>query len=93
MDQYIARQPILDSNQRLYAYELLYRGAAHYTLDSVSGNKATTSLLTSAFITHGIEKISDHRPCFINFTEELIIKRIPTAFPKTKLVIESYNFV
>ena len=88
MDQYIARQPILDNNQRLYAYELLYRGAAHYTLNNVSGNKATTSLLTSAFITHGIEKISDNKPCFINFTQDLIIKRIPAAFPKTKLVVE-----
>jgi len=88
MEQYIARQPILDNNQRLYAYELLYRGAADYTLSNVSGNKATSSLLTSAFITHGIEKISDHKPCFINFTQDLIIKRIPASFPKTKLVIE-----
>ncbi len=72
MDQYIARQPILDIYQRLYAYELLYRGADHYTLDKVSGNKATTSLLSSAFLTQGIAQISDNKPCFINFTEDLI---------------------
>jgi len=88
MNQYIARQPILDIYQRLYAYELLYRGADHYALGNVSGTKATTSLLTSAFLTEGIEEISDKKPCFINFTEELIVKRIPVSFPKTKLVIE-----
>ena len=88
MDQYIARQPILDVNQRLYAYELLYRGADHYTIDHIGGTKATTSLLTCTFLTEGIEKISDNKPCFINFTEELILKRVPVSFPKTKLIIE-----
>lgn len=88
MDQYIARQPILDIYQRLYAYELLYRGADHYSLDKVSGNRATTSLLSSAFLTQGIAQISDNKPCFINFTEELIVKRIPASFPSTKLVVE-----
>lgn len=88
MDQYIARQPILDIYQRLYAYELLYRGADHYALDKVSGNKATTSLLSSAFLTQGIAQISDNKPCFINFTEELIIQRIPASFPTKKLVVE-----
>lgn len=88
MDQYIARQPILDVQQRLYAYELLYRGKDHYSLDQVSGNKATTSLLSSAFLTLGIEKISGQKPCFINFTEELLIKRIPASFPSNKLVVE-----
>lgn len=88
MDQYIARQPILDIYQRLYAYELLYRGDGHYALDKVSGNKATTSLLSSAFLTQGIAQISDNKPCFINFTEELILRRIPASFPTKKLVIE-----
>lgn len=88
MDQYIARQPILDIYQRLYAYELLYRGIDHYALNKVSGTKATTSLLTSAFLTEGIDKISDKKPCFINFTEELIVKRIAISFPKTKLIVE-----
>lgn len=88
MDQYIARQPILDIYQRLYAYELLYRGADHYALDKVSGNKATTSLLSSAFLTQGIAQISDNKPCFVNFTEELIIQRIPASFPTKKLVVE-----
>lgn len=88
MDQYIARQPILDVQQRLYAYELLYRGKDHYTLAQVSGNKATTSLLSSTFLTLGIEHISGQKPCFINFTEELLVKRIPASFPNNKLVVE-----
>lgn len=88
MDQYIARQPILNVHKRLYAYELLYRGAEPYTLKDVSGNRATASLLSSTFLTRGIDEISGMRPCFINFTQELIERNLPAAFPKGQIVIE-----
>lgn len=88
MDQYIARQPILNVHKRLYAYELLYRGAEPYTLQNVSGNRATASLLSSTFLTRGIDEISGMRPCFINFTQDLIERNLPAAFPKNQIVIE-----
>lgn len=88
MDQYIARQPILNVHKRLYAYELLYRGAEPYTLQNVSGNRATASLLSSTFLTRGIEEISGMRPCFINFTQDLLERNLPAAFPKNQIVIE-----
>ena len=46
MDFYLARQPIFNVHRKLHAYELLYRGYKDYTLADVSGNKATTSLLS-----------------------------------------------
>jgi len=88
MDQYIARQPILNVHKRLYGYELLYRGAHDYTLAQVSGNRATASLLSSTFLTRGIEEVSGMRPCFINFTQDLIERNLPAAFPKNQIVVE-----
>lgn len=88
MDFYIARQPIFTGNRKLHAYELLYRGYAENTLSEVSGNKATTSILSSVFLTEGISTISGTRPCFINFTEELLVKRIAYTFPKSQIVVE-----
>jgi len=88
MEQYIARQPIFNIHRKVYAYELLYRGADNYTLDKVSGNRATTSLLTSAFLTREIGDISSHKPCFINFTQELLEKRLPESFAKENTVVE-----
>ncbi len=88
MDQYIARQPILNIHTRLYGYELLYRGAEPYTLKDVSGNRATASLLSTTFLTRGIDEISGMRPCFINFTQDLIERNLPAAFPKAQIVIE-----
>ncbi len=88
MDQYIARQPILNVHKKLYAYELLYRGAKHYTLDKVSGNRATASVLSSTFLTNDIQGISGHKPCFINFPQQLIEKMLPLSFPKSQIVVE-----
>ncbi len=88
MEQFIARQPILDVQKRLYGYELLYRGAPGRMLGEVSGEQATASLLSSAFLTGDIDAISNQRLCFINFTQDLLEKNLPMNFPKAKIVVE-----
>ena len=88
MEQLIARQPILDIHKKLYGYELLYRGGPGKKLGEVSGEQATASLLSSAFLTGDIEAISNQRLCFINFTQELLEKNLPFNFPSTKIVVE-----
>jgi len=88
MDFYIARQPIFTVHKRLFAYELLYRGTDVFNLGNVSGDRATTSLLASTYLTEGIDIISNSKPCFVNFTEELLLKNTPASFPKSTLVIE-----
>jgi len=57
-------------------------------LDQVTGERATTSVLSSAFLTEGIEKISDNKPCFINFTQWLLGRNIADFFPKNKIIVE-----
>ncbi|MFT5727530.1 MAG: c-di-GMP-related signal transduction protein [Desulforhopalus sp.] len=88
MEQFIARQPILNLNKRLYGYELLYRGTPGKMLGQVSGEQATASLLSSAFLTGDIGVISNNRLCFINFTQELLENDLPLSFPKNKIVVE-----
>lgn len=88
MELCIARQPIFSFNKRLYAYELLFRGNDDLSLDKTEGNKATSILLSSTFLTEGIEKISGSKPCFVNFPEQLLLKNLPSAFPNNRLVVE-----
>lgn len=88
MKQYIARQPIFTLNRKVYAYELLYRGTATKSLGDVSGEEATASLLSSSFLTKDIDDIARNKPCFVNFTQELIERNLPSVFPKTKIVVE-----
>lgn len=85
---HIARQPIFDVHKKIFAYELLFRQSQGLHLGELSGDRATTNLLSTAFLTEGIEKIAGSRPCFINFTENLLLKEIAPTFPKTKIIIE-----
>lgn len=57
-------------------------------LEHVGGNRATGSLLTSSFITEGLEKISGNKPCFVNFTEELLLQDIAQSFPNNTIIVE-----
>ena len=88
MDQFIARQPILNAHKKLVAYELLYRGAKHYSLDKVSGHRATAGVLSSVFLTKDIKELSGYRPCFINFPQQLLEEMLPASFPKSQIVVE-----
>lgn len=88
MDFYIARQPIFTRHIKVFAYELLYRGATHAPFNKVGGDKATTSLLSSTFITEGINNISNDKPCFINFTRNLLLEKVPHTFPSEQVIVE-----
>lgn len=88
MDVFVARQPIFNVKKEIYAYELLFRTGMSNAFPDVDGNTATTSLLSSSFFTTGIEKISGGKISFINFTEELMLRKYPEMFPPDKIMIE-----
>jgi c-di-GMP-related signal transduction protein len=88
MDVFVARQPIFNTEKRIYAYELLFRTGVSSGFPDIEGNIATTSLLSSSFFTVGIDKIAAGKLVFINFTEDLLLRGTPELFPKEKLMIE-----
>jgi len=88
VDFFIARQPILNRRKQLYAYELLYRGTDESNLANTDGDRATSSLLSTTFLTEGIEVISGSKPCFVNFSEELLQNNFPRSFSPDKIVVE-----
>jgi c-di-GMP-related signal transduction protein len=85
---YIARQPIFNVRKKLFAYELLFRQSLGLNLGELSGDRATTSLLSTTFLTEGIEKVAGNKLCFINFTKNLLLKEIAHFFPKNAIVVE-----
>ncbi|MBE0582633.1 MAG: HDOD domain-containing protein [Desulfofustis sp.] len=88
MNFFIARQPIFTNNLKVHGYELLYRGPVSSPINTISGDRATASLLSSVFLTEGIDKISNFKPCFINFTKNLILKGVPFTFSPKQIVVE-----
>jgi EAL and modified HD-GYP domain-containing signal transduction protein len=83
---FIARQPIFDANQRLFAYELLYRNSFNNAFDSGDGSSATLNVLRDAFLVLG-PQLTGSRKAFINFNADLLKKKLPLMLnPKTTVV-------
>ena len=88
MDVFLARQPIFDSKQEVCAYEILYRSGLVNAYDGIDGDKASRQVIFNTFQTFGIENLTNGKPVFINFTENLINDEIATLFSKDILVVE-----
>lgn len=79
----LARQPIYDSTLDVTAYELLFRPPAGWVWD---GDVATSQLVVNAFAEIGIEKATDNKRAFINFTRQWLLS--PPPFDPQLVVIE-----
>jgi c-di-GMP-related signal transduction protein len=88
MDIYVARQPIFNRKKKLYGYELLFRDGLSNVFPDIDGDVATSKVLSHSFLSMGMDRITGSKTAFINFTDQLLIKRIPLLFPKEKLVVE-----
>ncbi|MDR1755120.1 MAG: HDOD domain-containing protein [Eubacterium sp.] len=93
MDIIFARQPILNSFNELYGYELLFRGNALAVESgavggaSFDGEKATAYIL-EVLSSLSIMEITGGARAFVNFTDKLILDGYATLFPPEYLVIE-----
>jgi hypothetical protein len=81
-DVYVARQPIFDKNKHIYAYELLFRNGTANHVPDIDGDEATTTLLANTFFTIGMDTLAGGRKLFINYTQNLLEKKIPSCCPK-----------
>lgn len=88
MDVFIARQPIFDIKQKVFAYELLYRSGAENYSHFKSGDSATSDVVINSLLLIGPDTLTEGHRAFINFTEALIKDEIPKMFSKDYLVVE-----
>lgn len=76
---FLARQPILDRDLKLFAYELLFRVSSENTAPGViDGVSATAQVLTHA-MEIGLERLSRGHLAFINLPREFLVD--PTLLP------------
>lgn len=93
MEVFVARQPILTVENDVYAYELLYRNSEENRFVPMDGNQATSEVLMNSFITIGLDRLSENKPCFINFTEDLLLEKVPEYFNAEQLFVEILEHV
>lgn len=88
MDLYVARQPIFDSDNKLFGYEILYRNGYYSSYKNNDPDYATMSTIVTAIFKIGIEKLTGGKMAFLNFTHNSLDKEIATILPKKYVVVE-----
>jgi EAL and modified HD-GYP domain-containing signal transduction protein len=88
MDLFIARQPIFNAQQKVYAYELLFRSGTANVFPDVDSNHASAKVIADSLFNLGLQTLTSGKPAFINMTRDLLVGDYATLFPKDQVVIE-----
>ena len=87
---YLGRQPILDRNQGLFGYELLFRNAPVGPANVTNDLSATAAVIAHASQL-GMEKTIGDALGFVNVDADVIMSDIFSFLPREKVVLEIIN--
>lgn len=88
-DVFIGRQPILDVDNHVYGYELLFRnGYDHNFADFDDEDEATATVLNNALMGIGLNELVGTAKAFVNFPESFFHLTSPPFFNPDSIVCE-----
>jgi len=86
---FVARQPVLDRQRKLIAYELLFRSASGQAEAQVTDDAlATSRVVTRAFRDLGIDTVVGGAKAFVNVDAESLMSKLVETLPTDRVVIE-----
>lgn len=86
---FVGRQPILDREQKLVAYELLFRGSQDAsTAEFSEQGAASLRVIVNAFMTMGLDRVLGESLGFFNVVGAMIMSDLIEALPRERIVIE-----
>lgn len=89
MEVFIGRQPIFNGFDQVQSYELLYRsGSESNRFPTIDADLATVDVIVNSLFSIGMDVLSNGKPCFINFTENLLMSDIFDHLNPVQFVIE-----
>jgi c-di-GMP-related signal transduction protein len=87
-DIFVARQPIFDDRQRVFAYELLFRSGPENYFTAGRSSELQTSHVISNGMFIGLATLTDNKPAFVNFSRDALVGDLALALPPKEIVIE-----
>lgn len=87
-DVFVARQPIFDTHERVYAYELLFRAGLENYCPQGNLDHAAAHVLENAWLTFGLPTLVGSKRAFVNFTRQLLVTGYGSTLPAESTVIE-----
>lgn len=85
---FLGRQPILDRQQQVIAYELLYRDGRSVSAEVGNDAQATAGVIQRLFHDFGINTVLGRCAGFINVDAEMLMSRRIESLPRRRVVLE-----
>lgn len=86
---FVGRQPIVDGDQRVVAYELLFRSSAtanYAQIDEVA--QAALRVMVNTFLSLGMDAVLGRADGFFNVSREVFLSDSIEALPRDRVVLE-----
>jgi len=87
-DIFLGRQPILDRDQRIVAYELLFRSGNTPGVTITDDMQATASVIHHAFSEMGVQAVLGSQLGFINVSADMLLSDLVELLPREQVVLE-----
>jgi c-di-GMP phosphodiesterase len=87
-DFFLARQPILGRDQRLVAFELLFRAAGEHDDARLTDGAAATAAVISHTSMLGMEHVVGEQLAFLNVDEVVLMSDFVRFLPSNKVILE-----
>ena len=84
--KYVARQPILDREEQVFGYELLFRDGLVNAFSGDSDEASRATLDRSLLM--GLDVLCDGRRAFVNCTRDTLINGLVTLLPPASTAVE-----
>jgi EAL and modified HD-GYP domain-containing signal transduction protein len=85
---FLARQPILGRDQRLVAFELLFRAAGEHEDARLTDDAAATAAVISHASLLGMEQVVGEQIAFVNVDEVVLMSDFVRFLPAHKVILE-----
>jgi len=85
---YLARQPILDRNSELNAFELLFRWTSENVAAADDDLFATSTVIANTFTQIGLEQAVGDHDAYINVDSQFLFTDLVEALPADRVVLE-----
>jgi c-di-GMP-related signal transduction protein len=90
--RFVARQPILTRDEKVFGYELLFRDGVENYFRCSDTEAASRSTVYSSLLM-GLDVVCDGRRAFVNCTREVLLKEYVTLLPSAQTVVEILEIV
>src|SRR5690242_18573497 len=87
MDILVARQPVFDSRDNLYGYDLMLRSRLEEG-PSDGSSPPPEQLLADAFLGIGIDRVAEGRCAFVTVDRDMILSEAVRLLPADRVILQ-----